>query len=96
MKHIAIASSLFLLAACQTPTTATSPSTSPSVSSESGCGAQSRQNLVGTAASALDTSTLPPGTRVLYPDTLATTDYRPDRLNVLVDDAGKIETVRCG
>lgn len=102
MKYIAIASSLLLLAACQSPTTATSPSPSTSASasasapSDSGCGAQNRQQLVGTAAKALDESSLPPGTRVLYPNTLATTDYRPDRLNILVGESGKIETVRCG
>jgi len=90
VKHIAIAASMLLLAACQ------SPSTTTDSASDDLCQAQSRQHLVGTPASELDKSTLPQGTRVLYPDSVATMDYRRDRLNVMVDKAGKIESVSCG
>jgi hypothetical protein len=34
--------------------------------------------------------------RVLRPDDIATTDLREDRLNVMVDDGGQIEGLRCG
>jgi len=90
VKNIAIAASVLLLAACQSPTTPTSSQ------ADDECGAQSRQHLVGTPESDLDRSTLPEFNRVLHPNTPATMDYRPDRLNVLVDDNGKIERVSCG
>ena len=40
----------------------------------------------------------PEGRRVreLYPLTPATMDYRPDRLNILLNDEGIIKSVRCG
>lgn len=34
--------------------------------------------------------------RVLRPNDVATTDYRPDRLNIEVDDAGRVSGLRCG
>ena len=34
--------------------------------------------------------------RVLRPDVAATMDLRPDRLDILVDEGGQIEGLRCG
>ena len=34
--------------------------------------------------------------RVLAPGDAATLDYRPDRLNILVDDARRLTGLRCG
>lgn len=34
--------------------------------------------------------------RVLHPDDAATMDFRPDRLNILLDDGGQIDGLRCG
>ncbi|WP_170376339.1 MULTISPECIES: I78 family peptidase inhibitor [Ruegeria] len=39
---------------------------------------------------------LPERARVLGPDDLATQDYRIDRLNVFVNDAGIIQRLTCG
>lgn len=39
---------------------------------------------------------LPGRARVLGPDDLATQDYRIDRLNVFVNDAGIIQRLTCG
>ncbi len=34
--------------------------------------------------------------RILKPDSMATMDYSPERINVLVDEAGTVMAVRCG
>ena len=34
--------------------------------------------------------------RVLRPDDVATTDLRSDRLDILLDDGGQVEGLRCG
>ncbi|KQU55744.1 hypothetical protein ASG67_06380 [Sphingomonas sp. Leaf339] len=34
--------------------------------------------------------------RVLRPDDAATMDIQPDRLNILLDDGGKVNDLRCG
>lgn len=60
------------------------------------CGADSRQNLIGTPAASLDQSTLPKLSRVIHPNSAVTMDYRQDRLNVYVGDSGKIDRVTCG
>ena len=91
MKYIATATLTMLLAGCQSPSGAAAP-----VSKADTCGAQSRQHLVGTLADDLDKSTLPDKTRILHPNTPATMDYRLERLNILVDESGKIESVHCG
>ncbi|MCX5592495.1 I78 family peptidase inhibitor [Alcaligenes endophyticus] len=60
------------------------------------CGADTRQNLVGTPAASLNQSTLPELSRVIHHNSAVTMDYRQDRLNVYVDGGGKIERVTCG
>lgn len=89
MKHIFVAIPLVLLAACQAPG-------SPQKQTDNQCGAASWQNLVGTMASTLNQASLPEGTRILHPNTPMTRDYRLDRLNVYVDENGKITQVTCG
>merc|ERR1712029_808449 len=39
---------------------------------------------------------LPKEHRVLQPDTMCTQDYKPDRLNVHVDEAGTVKDVKFG
>jgi hypothetical protein len=34
--------------------------------------------------------------RVIRPGTAVTMDYRPDRLNVTLDEAGRVTALRCG
>lgn len=60
------------------------------------CGADSRQSLVGTPAVDLDPSTLPELSRVIRHNAAVTMDFRQDRLNVYVDETGKIDKVACG
>src|SRR5690606_7257728 len=84
-----------LLAACQSAPSATSSGASHATQApgSDACKASSFQRLVGTPAAALDKSTLPGNTRILRPGTMATMDYRPDRLNIHVNDAGQITRV---
>ena len=90
MRNIIVAVPFVLmLAACQSPSAA-------QPQAEDHCGASSRQNLVGTLASDLDKSTLPKFTRIIHPNTPTTRDYRLERLNVHVDEDGKISRVVCG
>ena len=60
------------------------------------CGASARQGFVGQHADALNDVDLPEGTRVLFPGTAATMDFRPDRLNFVIDGSDGIERIYCG
>lgn len=60
------------------------------------CGADERQGWVGQSVASLNDVDLPEGTRVLFPTTPATMDYRPERLNVEVNKADAIARVYCG
>jgi hypothetical protein len=60
------------------------------------CPADTHQDWVGKRVDVLNDVDLPQGTRVLFPTTPATTDYRADRMNVSVDKADKITRVFCG
>jgi hypothetical protein len=60
------------------------------------CGASGSQNLVGQSADILAAMTFPIGTRVIYPDTVVTMEFNPQRLNIRVGTANRIEQVNCG
>lgn len=65
------------------------------------CDAEPVQGLIGQEATeaTVTKATADSGSasvRVLKPGDAATMDFRPDRLNVHVDDAGVIESLRCG
>jgi Peptidase inhibitor I78 family len=60
------------------------------------CGASGSQNLVGQSADILAAMTFPIGTRVIYPETVVTMEYNPERLNIRVGATNRIEEVNCG
>ena len=60
------------------------------------CGAIDHQSLVGQSAAQLDASTLPAGTRVLFPGMAVTGDEKPERMNVEVGGGDKVTRVYCG
>lgn len=66
------------------------------VPEENACGAPGLQNLVGQDDDVLAAMTFPAGTRLLYPGTPVTEDYRPSRLNIDIDMSGTITGVWCG
>ena len=75
------------LAACQVETVATP--------APSDCGADAYQSLVGANLAAV---TLPAdlGARIIEPGMAVTMDYRPDRMNIEVEESGWIMAVYCG
>ena len=60
------------------------------------CGAAGYQHLVGQDRAVLQTMRFGTNVRILEPNSPATTDYRVDRLNILIDDSGRIKSVSCG
>lgn len=59
------------------------------------CDGEAFAGAVGQPVSGIQAS-LPDKARVLEPDSIATQDYRIDRLNVFVDDSGIIQRLTCG
>ena len=66
------------------------------VPEETTCGAAGMQDLVGRDNDVLVAMSFPAGTRLIYPGTPVTEDYRPDRLNIDIDQSGRITGVWCG
>lgn len=64
-------------------------------SNEDTCGMARFQHLIGTPASEIDRSALPPRTRIITPDSMVTQDYSPGRLNILTGTDGRISSMRC-
>lgn len=60
------------------------------------CGAAGLEHLVGQDMSALAAMTFPDTTRFIPPDTAITMDYRAERLNFDLDEAGLITRIWCG
>lgn len=59
------------------------------------CGAAAHQALIGTPASAIDLATLPPGTRIVTPETMVTQDFMPTRLNITTGTDGNVASLNC-
>lgn len=68
----------------------------PDLPEQNACGAAGMQDLVGKDDDVLAAMTFPVGTRLIYPGTPVTEDYRPDRLNIDIDQSGRITGVWCG
>lgn len=60
------------------------------------CGASALQELLGQDSSVLQTMDLSEPFRVIRPGDAVTMDFNPHRLNIDLDGAGLIATVRCG
>jgi hypothetical protein len=60
------------------------------------CGAAGMQDLVGQDRAVFAAMTLPMGTRIITPGMAITEDYSPSRLNIDLDDNGRITRVWCG
>lgn len=59
------------------------------------CHASRFRALMGTPASAIDRSTLPPHTRIISPGMMVTQDFSPERLNIRVAPDGKVAAIQC-
>jgi hypothetical protein len=89
MRCLFAVPALLVLAACQTSTVSLEPV-------GDACGSLKYLSMVGTKWDAVPAGTFPSGARVIHPDTAVTRDFRPDRLNVHVNNRGRIERVDCG
>lgn len=95
---IALAASSVLMSACGTPATGQAPDPAP-VSGR--CNAAPAQFAVGrTADAALENETRTRAgakmVRVLKPNQVVTMEFNAERLNLSVDDAGRVTRVNCG
>ena len=60
------------------------------------CAAPELQYLVGQSETVLQTMKFAGPVRIIQPGMAVTMDYREDRLNIEIDEAGKISRVTCG
>lgn len=60
------------------------------------CGADALQHLIGEPRGALEGQDIDAPSRILPPGSAMTMDHRRDRLNVELDEAGRITRVWCG
>jgi len=60
------------------------------------CGSLGYLSMVGTKGDDIKASTFPQGTRILRPGMAVTQDYRAERLNVHINEKGRIERIDCG
>lgn len=83
-----------LLAAC----VETAPGTVADAPSTAGptCGATGLQGLIGKPQSALDGMRFAGPVRVIKPGMAVTMDFSPGRLNILLDETGRISRITCG
>lgn len=89
------------LAACATSHDGTAAAPGAPSDTAGQCDASQAQSVIGQQASeavlAQARTAAGAGTvRALKPDDVVTMEYRDDRLNVMVDDAGIVTAVRCG
>jgi hypothetical protein len=79
-----------------TPATSAPTPTPQAPSSEAACAPEVFQRMVGKPESVLHVLDLPENVRILSPNSAATTDHRPDRINIEINAAGVISRVWCG
>lgn len=96
IRHTAAFASLAMLAACATVAETGTGDEVVDLSDGRECPAQHFQMLVGQLRGEVDTSTLPVPYRMYGRDDAVTMDYRPDRMNVVVGENGRVERVVCG
>jgi membrane-bound lytic murein transglycosylase B len=91
------------LAACtqapppaETPVAA-APANADEATAQDTCGMAAFRHLVDTRALAadIDHATLPPGARIITPDSMVTQDFSPQRLNIFTDTDGRVSSLRC-
>ncbi len=103
---LALAAGLMLAACTSTPATYRDldrlgeeyqrpPQNAEQATQQDTCGAARFRALIGTQASEIDESTLPPRTRIITPDMMVTQDFSPTRLNIMVGTNGRVGSLRC-
>ena len=92
-RNFALFLLVLTLAACQT---VSGPNSTPQVETGAECGAQEYQKLLWKPETILRNVGLPKNTRIIFPDTAVTMDYRVKRLNIYIGKSARIERVYCG
>lgn len=69
---------------------------SPLAERDDACHAYDNRALIGRREGEIDRSTLPANARVVCHNCPVTMDHVPDRLNVMLDSNGRVESLRCG
>ncbi len=73
---------------------AAGPQTREEATAQDTCGAAAYRAMIGTSIAAASFPATP-NIRVIMPDSAVTQDFRPDRLNVIVDADGNIAALEC-
>lgn len=73
---------------------ASMPQTAEEATAQDTCGASGYASIIG-ANIAATSFPADANIRVIQPDSVVTEDFRPDRLNVIVDENGIITALRC-
>jgi hypothetical protein len=105
MRRLLMICAIAVLGACGQPTSPAetpattetaqpAPQTAAEATAQDTCGAAQYSSLVGANIAAV---TLPagPNIRVIQPDSMVTQDFKADRLNIIVDNAGVITSLEC-
>ncbi|MFT0851747.1 I78 family peptidase inhibitor [Achromobacter sp. F4_2707] len=88
MRYLLSIPLVLLVAACQSPM--------PFEAESDRCGSLNYLSMVGLQADAIQNSSFPAGTRIIRPGMAVTQDHRADRLNVHINEKGRIERINCG
>lgn len=106
MRVLLMSVALMALAACSETTVntedsvapiadpAAAPTTAAEATAQDTCGAAQYSALVG-APLAAASFPADSGIRIIQPDSAVTQDFRPDRINVIVDASGTITSIEC-
>lgn len=102
MRAVLLSGALLAVAACgQTSTpydeapaaeTPAAPTTAAEATAQDTCGASQYASMVGQNLAVV---TVPESMRTIAPDSVVTQDFRPDRINMIVDASGVILRFEC-
>lgn len=103
MRHIALTLLSLTLAACagtvappNTGGTAVPPAGSYPTGLDNTCDGERFAPLIGQSATALERVLFLGQVRIIRPGDLTTQDYRPERLNIRIDAAERVQSISCG
>ncbi len=88
MRHFML---LIALAGCAVPAP---PPVPPQI--EDTCGAAEFAGLIGQKTTVLERNLRLGMVRVIRPGDMVTQDFRPERINFMIDDMETIQTINCG
>lgn len=94
-KGAVCAALILCLTGCEQPVPPVSPPPASPAPVSDPCGAARLQGLVGQSRAAVERLSLPKGTRIIGYKSPVTLDYRPDRLNIELDEKDRVAKLSC-